>query len=66
MTHPLEEGARFTPGEINAELLLALQILERYTSQLIDCGDCGNWSSDETEPVTRARAAISKARGDLP
>ncbi len=45
-------------------ILAALEaLLERYT-QLVNCGDCGNWNPETEDDVIAARAAISKAKGD--
>ena len=48
------------------ELLEALNaMLDRYTD-LVNCGDCGNWDPETEEPVIAARAAIAKAVPPLP
>lgn len=47
------------------DLLEALEgLLDRYT-QLINCGDCGNWDPETEKDVIAARAAIHKARGKV-
>ncbi len=46
------------------ELVEALVGLTDHYTQLVNCGDCGNWDP-ETEPqVIAARTAIAKALGD--
>lgn len=45
------------------ELLEALSgMLERYT-ELVNCGDCGNWDAEQEKEVVASRAAIAKAKG---
>lgn len=47
------------------DLLAALnQLLTRYT-ELVNCGDCGNWNPETELEVKDARAAIRKAQGAL-
>jgi hypothetical protein len=36
--------------------------VERYT-QLVNCGDCGNWDPETDAEVIAARTAIAKAEG---
>ena len=43
------------------EALTAL--LERHTD-LVESGDCGFWDAEKEEEVTKARAALAKARGE--
>lgn len=43
------------------DLLAALNTLfDRYT-ELVNCGDCGNWNPETEAEVTAARGAIAKA-----
>ncbi len=45
------------------DLLEALEgLLKRYT-QLVNCGDCGNWDPEKEDDVIASRAAIAKAKG---
>lgn len=46
------------------DLLAALTaLLDRYT-ELVNCGDCGNWDPEKEVDVIAARAALSKAAPD--
>jgi hypothetical protein len=45
-------------------LRAALRDLERYTSQLIDCGDCGFIGSGDVPEVVAARTALQEPKHD--
>jgi hypothetical protein len=53
------DAAISSDGCSAATLFDALKALEAYTTQLIDCGDCGNWDSAKTAEVAKAREVIS-------
>ena len=38
-------------------------LLNHYTN-LVNCGDCGNWNPEEEKEVIAARKALTKARGE--
>lgn len=47
-----------------AELVGAVNVmLERYT-ELVNCGDCGNWNPETEVQVIQCRAAIAKHTGE--
>lgn len=46
------------------ELLEALTGLTDHYTQLVNCGDCGNWDPEKEPQVVAARTAIAKALGD--
>jgi hypothetical protein len=46
------------------ELLDSLERLLENHTQLVNCGDCGNWDVELEPEVIAARAAIAKARGE--
>jgi hypothetical protein len=47
------------------ELFTALECLLEHYTQLVNCGDCGNWDPKTEQPVVDAFAALSRARGDV-
>jgi hypothetical protein len=46
------------------ELLDALKAMLKMYCELVNSGDCGDWSPEEDEEVIAARAAIAKAEGE--
>jgi hypothetical protein len=66
-SHAWDEQGRvdmeFAARAVNAhdDLVAALtELLDHYT-QLVNCGDCGNWDPEKEGKVKAARAALAKA-----
>jgi len=45
------------------ELLTSLSKMVELYTELVNCGDCGNWYPELEGQVARARTAIAKATG---
>jgi len=57
-----EDDARLASSA--PDLLEAIESLLENHTQLVNCGDCGNWDVELEPEVVSARAAIARARGE--